>query len=92
MKNRVFIALSLAVGLALPALAQPLDDCSGPQAKDNQYCLQVVADRTAQLRPNRQLPTRSLRAANPLRPASRPMILALASRCSRKHGRASGGA
>ena len=51
MKDRVFFALSLAVGLALPALAQPPADCSGPQAKANQACLQVVADRAAQAEP-----------------------------------------
>ena len=51
MKNRFFIALSLAIGLALPALAQPLNDCSGQQAKDNQHCLQMVADQTVQAEP-----------------------------------------
>jgi len=51
MKDRVFIVLSMAIGLALPALAQPLNDCSGPQAKDNQYCLQMVADHAAQAEP-----------------------------------------
>jgi len=53
MKNRFFIALPLALSLLVPAaLAQAAGDgCAGQQDKDNQYCMQVVADRTAQATP-----------------------------------------
>jgi hypothetical protein len=50
MKDRFFIALPLALSLMVPAaLAQSADDqCAGQQANGNQYCLQVVGERTAQ--------------------------------------------
>ena len=52
MKNRFFIALPMAISLMVPAaLAQSADDCTGQKDSDNQYCLQVIADRKVQAEP-----------------------------------------
>ena len=66
MKNRFLIALPMAISLMVPAaLAQSADDCNGQ--KDNQYCLQVTADRVAQAEPASAAPQSS--SSQPTQPS-----------------------
>ena len=90
MKNRFFIALSLAVSLVLPARWRSRP----PIAQDHRPKTISTACKwspTARLRPNRQAADSQSSSSQTTQASQPAMILARASRCSRKHGRASGG-
>jgi hypothetical protein len=71
MKNRLFIALPIAVSFMVPAaLAQTAGDCAGKQDNTNPYCMEVVADRVAQAEPANAAPQSSSSQAT--QPVSQP--------------------
>ena len=72
MKNRFFIALPMAVSLMVPAAwrSRPTT-VPGQQDKDNQYCLQVVADRSGSGRTSKRGPAVLEQPTHPGQPARR---------------------